>query len=436
MLHHLPRPVPFPARLVPHQPPPRLLPRRAASPTVDSRPPPFPFARDHSPPSPHRADAPPSSDDDSPSPPAFQYDSSGLSDPATAAAAMYPSDSIYAAPPTASSSSGASNPGADMDNDPSYASARRPPPVFTHDLLPQSEHDLAAYSASPHSESPSMGARAGSGAFSLPTQPMSGQYASFGAQPQSLPTTRYPHAQNSNPLLDRRMSEPVLSQRYAQSQLPNPQSQSHAPSQSSQQPQYAYPPAQSPRTVSVAYAYPPYPQSAHGHARIGSGSSGSLTDTYGATASNWPGPLKHDLTEGAAPVSPVYAGSVSGSEGVGSSPPLSGSRLGPGQARPGAPQGQVSQGQAELGPGPLPPPGTQTHQRSANGKTYSFVSLPGNAVKKRPRRRYDEIERLYQCRCVFLSCRCAGLDSVADDVRPPHLLFLPAGRTARRRMER
>ena len=30
-------------------------------------------------------------------------------------------------------------------------------------------------------------------------------------------------------------------------------------------------------------------------------------------------------------------------------------------------------------------------------KTYSFVALPGNAVKKRPRRRYDEIERLYQC---------------------------------------
>ncbi|KAI0272357.1 hypothetical protein BC834DRAFT_781980, partial [Gloeopeniophorella convolvens] len=30
-------------------------------------------------------------------------------------------------------------------------------------------------------------------------------------------------------------------------------------------------------------------------------------------------------------------------------------------------------------------------------KTYSFVSLPGNAVRKRPRRRYDEIERLYNC---------------------------------------
>jgi len=30
-------------------------------------------------------------------------------------------------------------------------------------------------------------------------------------------------------------------------------------------------------------------------------------------------------------------------------------------------------------------------------KTYSFVALPGNAMKKRPRRRYDEIERLYLC---------------------------------------
>ncbi|PFH51831.1 hypothetical protein AMATHDRAFT_141622, partial [Amanita thiersii Skay4041] len=36
--------------------------------------------------------------------------------------------------------------------------------------------------------------------------------------------------------------------------------------------------------------------------------------------------------------------------------------------------------------------GTDTANR-----TYSFVALPGNAVKKRPRRRYDEIERLYQC---------------------------------------
>ena len=61
------------------------------------------------------------------------------------------------------------------------------------------------------------------------------------------------------------------------------------------------------------------------------------------------------------------------------------------------------------------PPGTgtstssnapATHQQAnttggpsspSNTKQYSFVSLPGNGVKKRPRRRYDEIERLYRC---------------------------------------
>ncbi|KAG6821199.1 hypothetical protein H0H93_004019 [Arthromyces matolae] len=37
------------------------------------------------------------------------------------------------------------------------------------------------------------------------------------------------------------------------------------------------------------------------------------------------------------------------------------------------------------------------NSRDNNSKTYSFVALPGNTVKKRPRRRYDEIERLYQC---------------------------------------
>ena len=37
------------------------------------------------------------------------------------------------------------------------------------------------------------------------------------------------------------------------------------------------------------------------------------------------------------------------------------------------------------------------HPDPSVSKTYSFVSLPGNAVRKRPRRRYDEIERLYHC---------------------------------------
>ncbi|KAI9299680.1 hypothetical protein BJ944DRAFT_140197, partial [Cunninghamella echinulata] len=30
-------------------------------------------------------------------------------------------------------------------------------------------------------------------------------------------------------------------------------------------------------------------------------------------------------------------------------------------------------------------------------KVYSFVAIPGMEQKKRPRRRYDEIERLYHC---------------------------------------
>ncbi|RDB23328.1 hypothetical protein Hypma_009129 [Hypsizygus marmoreus] len=41
--------------------------------------------------------------------------------------------------------------------------------------------------------------------------------------------------------------------------------------------------------------------------------------------------------------------------------------------------------------------GVDQSPKDANSKTYSFVALPGNTVKKRPRRRYDEIERLYQC---------------------------------------
>lgn len=54
-------------------------------------------------------------------------------------------------------------------------------------------------------------------------------------------------------------------------------------------------------------------------------------------------------------------------------------------------------------PQPLPhqqlsPRGSLTGNTDANhNKTYAFVSLPGNTVKKRPRRRYDEIERLYTC---------------------------------------
>ena len=48
-----------------------------------------------------------------------------------------------------------------------------------------------------------------------------------------------------------------------------------------------------------------------------------------------------------------------------------------------------------------------------NGEIYSFVPLNVHPAKKQPRRRYDEIKRLYQCRYVpFLSiCLFSALGS-------------------------
>ncbi|KAG8860342.1 hypothetical protein FRB96_003991 [Tulasnella sp. 330] len=43
---------------------------------------------------------------------------------------------------------------------------------------------------------------------------------------------------------------------------------------------------------------------------------------------------------------------------------------------------------------PISPPGGKT---DVEGKTYTFLSLPGNIIKKRPRRKPGEIERLYRC---------------------------------------
>ncbi|KAJ7623230.1 hypothetical protein FB45DRAFT_753072 [Roridomyces roridus] len=74
----------------------------------------------------------------------------------------------------------------------------------------------------------------------------------------------------------------------------------------------------------------------------------------------------------------------------------------------GSPQYVLRSEENTYGPSP---PGTATSSSSTatpaaaaqdspemgNKKTYSFVALPGNTVRKRPRRRYDEIERLYHC---------------------------------------
>ena len=96
------------------------------------------------------------------------------------------------------------------------------------------------------------------------------------------------------------------------------------------------------------------------------------------------------------PLSPLYAGSVAS----GSDASVTGLPSPPTQSRP-SPSKQHALPSA-LSAGRPPPSASATPRPGGNNssKTYSFVSLPGNAVKKRPRRRYDEIERLYQCRCV------------------------------------
>ncbi|EHY60015.1 hypothetical protein HRR83_006376 [Exophiala dermatitidis] len=54
-------------------------------------------------------------------------------------------------------------------------------------------------------------------------------------------------------------------------------------------------------------------------------------------------------------------------------------------------------------PGPYPHPGPgvqgppQTSAASRTGQVYSFVPIPGAQQHKRPRRRYEEIERMYKC---------------------------------------
>ncbi|KAF8603890.1 hypothetical protein BDV93DRAFT_441819, partial [Ceratobasidium sp. AG-I] len=45
----------------------------------------------------------------------------------------------------------------------------------------------------------------------------------------------------------------------------------------------------------------------------------------------------------------------------------------------------------------LPEGATAPSAQNPGQRTYAFVSLAGSTIRKRPRRRYDEIERLYSC---------------------------------------
>ncbi|KAF8448983.1 hypothetical protein L210DRAFT_911017 [Boletus edulis BED1] len=192
-------------------------------------------------------------------------------------------------------------------------------------------------------------------------------------------TDKYPH--NQHPLLDqRRMSEPAMYGNSPNGCPTNTANLSNARHQQLQH-QYSYVPPQS----HVTHSFPPRRSS----------------DTRSIGGSPWkedhqlplPSYDSIELEEPLSPLNPTFSG--------GESPPPMG-------------MSEIMFGSLHEDYGPSPPgTGTSTSSNApathlqghtagessspSNSKQYSFVSLPGNVLKKRPRRRYDEIERLYRC---------------------------------------
>jgi transcription factor CON7 len=214
---------------------------------------------------------------------------------------------------------------------------------------------------------------------------------------------KYPDNVNiHNHLLDhRRMSEPAVLSAPNLYAMPNQDSSS---SNRYQHLNFAYnsPALHTPRSVALYLS--PLQRGA---------STGSLRDLcdqhfdYPPQQSDWKHREQHEsfdnqtdaLDEPISPMNPNFSG------GLGDSPttevpysPISDNLYGP--SPPGT--GTSTSSSAPLSPSrSIPLHRTLNNSQGAGDsidrKTYSFVALPGNAVKKRPRRRYDEIERLYQC---------------------------------------
>ena len=222
---------------------------------------------------------------------------------------------------------------------------------------------------------------------------------------------KYPDGNNfHNHLLDhRRMSEPAVLGAPNLYAMPNPDTSA---SSRYQHFNFAFnpPTLHTPRSAASLYLSPL-------QRGVSTGSLRDLRDQhfdYPPQQSDWKHRDPHQsfdhhtdgLDEPISPMNPNFSG------GLGSSPttevpysPISDNLYGP--SPPGT--GTSTSSSAPLSAVPCSPSRSmpQHLQRSLsnpNGggesidrKTYSFVALPGNAVKKRPRRRYDEIERLYQC---------------------------------------
>ncbi|KAI1796778.1 hypothetical protein LXA43DRAFT_1057622 [Ganoderma leucocontextum] len=280
-------------------------------------------------------------------------------------------------------------------------SRQQPPSIHTDNLLYST--DPGTFTPSPIS-SPTDNTAASQATltrqFSFP-QPMSAPHTQT-AFPQRFPNeqglSRIPF---TNPTLDRRMSEPVLGAgRQTFAQPPPSQHDTFAYSAASSATIVQSSPL-SPRPSSSYSSYGTYTEHQRDSSGASIGSTG-LSDPYANPVAAWGSGLKQAELEAEAhlassPLSPMYAGSAaSGSDvsatGFPSPPaqllqsPSKNAALPPGG---GAKPQHGAPGQASAGSTPRP--------GGNNSKTYSFVSLPGNAVKKRPRRRYDEIERLYQC---------------------------------------
>ncbi|KAG6330098.1 hypothetical protein ID866_8991 [Astraeus odoratus] len=183
---------------------------------------------------------------------------------------------------------------------------------------------------------------------------------------------KYSHASH-HPLLDqRRMSEPAVYSSATGTYPTHPSSDLAAD-------RYHHP-----FHNNISYASPrSYPSSGHRTSSLGSPSCNKLSRSAFDPQTDLDYPLS--------PFNPSFSGGAPSPsmglpdipnlhEDYGSSPPGTGTSS--------SSNALATRHYPQLDGGSNSPP---------SSKQYSFVSLPGNAVKKRPRRRYDEIERLYQC---------------------------------------
>ncbi|KAI0792186.1 hypothetical protein C8Q75DRAFT_732021 [Abortiporus biennis] len=245
-------------------------------------------------------------------------------------------------------------------NEPDYSSRQGPlPAILTGDSLLA----RAPYSPSPLSSPSEVNPRSAYSTSDVQQQfPQHQRFRDQAAAAAALDRYSFPQQNQQNQMLDRRMSEPIIRSLYHQHAA-----DSFAYSGSASNASTVVPPTphtSSPRPSSSSYSSS-YPSSTFSHQRIGSGTSiGSGSGDSGSWG------MRQKLPEGDER-QPIYGSDILTRE----EESLMAKEEGDEEFEEGSPG---SGGKKDK-------------------KTYSFVSLPGNTVKKRPRRRYDEIERLYQC---------------------------------------